>query len=725
MSFEFGVAAPLYHKRVHPRLLVDDKSIAHLRKIVKTGVAKKLMKALREYVGPLVEAVEAVEDMVDSQCEAQHQNFPELSRARAALCSIAIVGVIDQNERAINAVKKVLDGIPKAEAKWNRDRSRYGYGTRYTLHHAYDLVANFMTDMERRNYTDWAVQASIRESLEMIRKNNFLRCAAANIPMAGMITALHGVFAVEGDPGVPDLSAEKTLLLQYLEASLYSELGENGYAHEDIGYGTLMTSDLASLIEVARRAGVYDAYTRCPRYLKFGRSMLAFVQPWGKALSNTGDYGADFGHRAPVFPRIAAATNDRVLLWLHGQLSYPIATSGPRDMSKRRLHHPELFIGRDYQIPVDYTSLVTVEDLKPPVHPSKARVPTQYADRDRGLVTFRSSWKSDATFVVFDGSHRTPAGQGHAHDSGGHFSLSSLGEYFAIDTGRYNIEQDQHNVVLVDGKPGVSTNGEWRMTHYASRLTGYRPDAFVDTSSVDSSQTSDCYWARRTLGLVKDPTNAGVPSYVWTVEDINKNNDFHEFWWQMQVNPRHKIKLHNGHATVQGSNHGNLLDVHIGMPFPNQYPKPSTLEWSHELKLCGSRKYILKDPLELQADYVRLVGNEEYGPSFARPRLLAKVSSYAGRFMSLMIPRKKGAAAPKVERLDSLDNSLAMRVTFKNVEDTIIWAYEHHLLEAGDVVARGNWCVVRRSRKSGKVLAHAIDEGTRLEVAGKPMKLDK
>ena len=66
-----------------------------------------------------------------------------------------------------------------------------------------------------------------------------------------------------------------------------------------------------------------------------------------------------------------------------------------------------------------------------------------------------------------------------------------------------------------------------------------------------------------------------------------------------------------------------------------------------------------------------------------------------------------------------------MRVLmFRNgVEDTVIWAYEHHILEAGDVVARGNWCVVRRKR--GRVIAHAIDEGTRLEVAGKAIKLGK
>src|SRR6185369_3169695 len=90
---------------------------------------------------------------------------------------------------------------------------------------------------------------------------------------------------------------------------------------------------------------------------------------------------------------------------------------------------------------------------------------------------------------------------------------------------------------------------------------------------------------------------------------------------------------------------------------------------------------------------------------FARPRLIGKVSGYNGRFMSIMLPRKNGEAAAKVERLPSLDNSLAVRITFEDVEDTLIWAYEHRLLMAGDVDARGRWVVVRRSRKSGRVRA--------------------
>jgi hypothetical protein len=87
--------------------------------------------------------------------------------------------------------------------------------------------------------------------------------------------------------------------------------------------------------------------------------------------------------------------------------------------------------------------------------------------------------------------------------------------------------------------------------------------------------------------------------------------------------------------------------------------------------------------------------------------------------MSLMLPRRKGDAPALVERLSSVPNSLAVKITFPDVEDILIFAYDHNLLEAGDVRGRGQWCVVRRSRQTGEVLAHALGHGVSLEIGGK------
>lgn len=342
-------------------------------------------------------------------------------------------------------------------------------------------------------------------------------------------------------------------------------------------------------------------------------------------------------------------------------------------------------------------------------------MPTAFCDRERGLVTFRSGWKPDDTFVVFDGSQRSPSAQGHMHASAGHFCLSALGEYFAIGPGRYNMEQNCQNIVLVDGQSGRSTDGQWSMTFWHGLLTEYRPGRFCDTAAVDSSHQHNCYWARRYIGLVKDA--GSVPAYLWTVEDINKANDWAEFWWQLHTSPENTIALHATHAEITGWRYGNKLAIHFALPAPESYPRPHTLTLAQDIAESSSYKYI-PNSAERVKKFARPSDMLHYS-AFQRPRLLAKVGGYNGRFMSVLLPRCKDAVPARVTRLPSLDNSLAVRIDFGDVRDTLIFAYEHHLLEADGISGRGQWCVVRRAARTGRVLAAELHDGTRLTVDGK------
>jgi hypothetical protein len=112
-----------------------------------------------------------------------------------------------------------------------------------------------------------------------------------------------------------------------------------------------------------------------------------------------------------------------------------------------------------------------------------------------------------------------------------------------------------------------------------------------------------------------------------------------------------------------------------------------------------------------------------HGPVYVRPRLIAKVTGWNGRFMSVMVPRGKRGPRARVQRCPSVPNSLAVRVTYPKVEDTIIFAYDHCLLEAGDCQGRGQWCVVRRNRSNGRVLDYALGHGYSLKVAGRALEV--
>jgi len=720
MSFEFGRARRLYRRGDHPRMLVGPEDLDELRGAVRRGRARKLMDALRRKVAELVTIVRENEDMTGVVTHHNVRTDPRGGRLLDNFADVAFVGALDGDAEAIEAGRRVLAAMPEAEKRGPRDTYSAGYASWGNLQFAYDLLQPHMPPEERRAYAEWSVEVGIDEVLRVLPRTRFLRHTGFNIDMVGMISAMLHLYAVEGDEGVPDLSDRKARLMEYFEATLFTALGPNGYPAEDIGYGSGMGTLLARVAETARRAGDYDAYARCPHYARFGQAMLHFVQPWGKVLSNTGDYGAEAGWRNLVFARIAEETHDPSLLWLLGTLSYPIACAGPTDMAERLKGFPEIELAPGFQVPVDFYSVLVLPHMARPVHPSRARVPTQFMDPARGIVTFRSSWRDDATFVVFDGAHRTVAAPGHDHDSGGHFSLSALGEYFAIDTGRYNIEQDQHNVVLVDGRSGQTTGGDWRMSYHHAVLTGCEPDEFVDSASVDYSQMADCYWAKRRIGLVKDAGGHGAPCYVWTLDDVNYRHDRHEFWWALNTAPCNAIRAFRRHATITGCVRGNSLDVHFVLPAPGEYPKPHTLKLVQHVQLGGSPNYI-KGHRRLEREYQRLVGNEAWGPVYARPRLVAKVKGYVGRFLSLMMPRARGARKAEVRRLDAPPGALAARVRTAEVEDVLIFAFDHRMLEADGVRGRGQWCVVRRSRKTGRVLASAMGGGAWLEADGRPL----
>jgi len=359
-----------------------------------------------------------------------------------------------------------------------------------------------------------------------------------------------------------------------------------------------VTAGLALIGEPLRRAGIFDMYQTCPGYRKFGDAMLHFVQPWGQDLSNTGDHGDDFGNRELILGRLAAETVDATLIWLLRTLSYNHGRLHPENNQPE--FYREASLGDDEQVPASMYSLFVLDMLDKGVHPGLAEKPTSFHGPQRGIVSFRSGWDADATFVVFDGSQRSPAGQGHAHASCGHFSLSALGEYFSIDTGRYNNEQSCHSVVLVNGKSGRGTEGDWTAVKHHGRLIEYAPAELMDIAGVDSSHQHDCYWAWRWLGLVK---GAGAPAYTWIVDDLNACDDWAEYWWQMQCSPENKITLHDDSATITGWRHGKHLDVHFALPAAEEYPEPHEISLAQDLAICSSTKYV--DPERIPSRVAR------------------------------------------------------------------------------------------------------------------------
>ena len=273
MSFEFGCARKLYEHRVHPRLMLGPDDVADLRVRIRSGWGRKLMAAMREKVGPLAAALAETDDPAGMLAHHNVRTDKRGELVLPALADIALVGVMDEDAACLDAVRKALAAVPEADLRHPRDTYSLGYASWGNVQNAYDLTFNAMSPVERKSFARWAAAISVGESLKMYDDSVYFHNAGMNVPVVGTVAAFLSLLAIEGDAGAGDLSRQKARLIRRFEASLFAAIGLNGYPVEDIGYGSGIVSLLARVGEALRRAGIYDPYTQCPRYAKFGRAM--------------------------------------------------------------------------------------------------------------------------------------------------------------------------------------------------------------------------------------------------------------------------------------------------------------------------------------------------------------------------------------------------------------------------------------------------------------------
>lgn len=692
MGFEFGEAAEEYARTVHPRVVWTNEDHARVLNATKAGDGLRLRNAFMSLAGDDARGV------AQATSQVMKENIIHVP-APVRLERLAAAAWVNQNDAglfdaAIKTVRWMLASYGPTGPRFYVDGGGHGLAL------AYDLLCHRMESPDKNALMTWLADKGVRRVVARLEPS-YLRCAGGNLPLVGMLQALVNLLAVWGDPQAGDLTHERDMLVRFLDASLQATTGPNGYPAEDMGYGAMCAAKLYLVASLCARAGWYDIQERCPQFMRFGRAMLHLVQPWGQNLTNIGDHGDDFGMREFVLARLAAVNGDPVLLWLSGTLSYGTPPS-----------HVEVKFEDGRNVPVSWMSLAVMDEMGKVRPPEDGVDPTAYCDMSRGLASFRSGWGPDATYLYLDGGQRPTLAQGHEHDSSGHFGLSAMGEYFGISPGRYNIEQAGHSVVLVDGKSGQSTGGEWRAAYYQGRLTGFHPDGFVDAASCDNSQQSNCYWSYRTVGLVKGPE---MPAYGWTLDDVNADHGKvmpREYWWTMHTSPGNMIETGLGQATVRGRIHGSALDVFWATPDSPTLPAPYVVSVMQDEATPSSHKYITPAMLASEREkHKDAPWKQVHHAVYFRPRLVAKVTGPNGKFLTLMVPRAKGAPEPVFTRLKNLDGQIAVSLRVGDVEDTLICAYGHRLLIAGDIDARGEWVVVRRRVSTGQVLARRLFGG--------------
>lgn len=340
----------------------------------------------------------------------------------------------------------------------------------------------------------------------------------------------------------------------------------------------------------------------------------------------------------------------------------------------------------------------------PSVPIERSPVPTAVFGTGTGTATFRTSWNKYATFAILLGGGRDRACHGHAHADCGHFGISVGGEYLAVDTGRYNTNEDQHNVVLIDGKsrwPSSSDGGGMSRDIRSGRFKRMERHSLLDRCCADATHMKDAVWALRDFFFVR---LGGDDAYIIMLDNINVDTgtDPHVYHWQLNANPYAKIDITgDSTATVHGKN--ARLDC-----FFFQKPEKPVEDKPHEIRLR-------QDVAEWVWPYGHDVDMKQYegwGTHFTvieRPRLVVEHESYTCVLGSVISPRRADQATLEVSQFP-VANGLGIEVKSERYVDRFFAAPDHGYIDSEHANGFAEFALERRTHDR-QAVDHWVEQG--------------
>ncbi len=297
------------------------------------------------------------------------------------------------------------------------------------------------------------------------------------------------------------------------------------------------------------------------------------------------------------------------------------------------------------------------------VDPVAAKVPLARHFTGRGLCVWRTGWTaSDVMFSIEAGPYYPVT---HNQADKGHFTLYGLGRRWAVDPGYANEHESEgrgqtlgHSCVLVDGigqalsGAGWGTNG--KIVQYSnSDRCGY---ALVDATEAYNRNSAGkpgagVEHARRHAFFVYPRGEA--PAYALLIDDICKDDQPHEYTWQMMFADGMAATIADGRVMLEPQQASGEADV-------------------------GSRGTEPRLVLRLDADAEPQVSTDVFRPNDWRPPaafpcLRATVRTVNPRFIAVLLPLAPKVKEPEV-RFERRAGQRVTTVAWPTHTDTFIWS---------------------------------------------------
>jgi len=526
------------------------------------------------------------------------------------------------------------------------------------------------------------------------------RSGGRNIPICQTINAAIAALVLGEECGHPGweevVGIGRDACIQYLRRGF----DQNGFPFEGTGYGLETAYYVYLYAQLLRQSGREDLFASEPNLSNIPLAALSIMLPDRSALVNVNDLGLIFPWSMPWLLLTARAFDRGVDRGLWDEFcGFDHAERPAGDVTPWfRETFGEVTRGFDHMPSLLLTILWWRPDL-PSAPVEQADLPLAACSPGVQMANFRTSWRREATYLNVLGSGRSHTGAGHAHADCGHFSLFAHGEYLAVDTGRYNVDEDHHNVVLVDGKcHRPQPPQQWGFSLRSGRLRGFRPGALVDYVIADSAHMKDCIWSDRHVLFVR---TGGDDAYVVTVDNINPDYERHSYLWQLHAHPDARVEI-TGPASASIVGQRAALDVHFLFPRPEDFPDDP-----HTLKLRADTSYWAlgkKDDPGVEARATGLLVS-----SYQHARLVAELTGESCLLMAVMVPRRRSEAPRAVESRPSRC-LLRAEVALGGVTDTVLAAPDHGFVRQDDLRGHAELALVRRD-EGGRVLGQWVSDG--------------
>jgi hypothetical protein len=495
----------------------------------------------------------------------------------------------------------------------------------------YDMLAECLDDAQRQQvaaacaeYVDRAVQEFNDPKQWWYKVHNY---NGVNGGAAGCLAlALIDVYPERAEVWIRE--CEKTIR-RWLDTSFDKE----GAYVEGVGYSGYGLSNTVLFADALRRSGKGDLFAH-PAFGKLCEFYALSLLPGERVYDARNDSG--YVGLGGMLLKLADARQSGLYKWLW--------ENSKSEQSRENF-------GADYCI-----QLILWENKVPALDPVAAGVPRAQHFQGRGLCAWRTGWTTnDVMFSIEAGPYHPTT---HNQADKGHFTLYGLGYRWAIDPGYANEHEPEgrgqtvgHSCVLIDGKGQALSGAGWGTNGTIARYTntdryGY---ALADCTEAYNHNSAGkpgagVEYARRHAFFVYPHQDA--PAYAVVMDDLRKDDQPHEFAWQMMYSDQLAATLAESRAVFEPTKKSE----------------------------GGTPRLVL----QLQADTKPVLSTDVFTPGDFRiaatfPRFRATVRDVNPRFIAVLLPLPAGTKEPKIQFETKAGKRLAM-IQWPGHTDTFVWS---------------------------------------------------